>query len=1150
LNSHFNKYQERFFFLYGKTSDEFCLLPKGLLYLEEVLHRHLLDLGYQRILFYNGKQKLYFFDHESKQLCRPNSNNDQDLMPSKKKSKICAGPLGMKKIRKPDQADNNRQKDSEKQSHQANDSLCYGRANDLEMVGVMDYCMRDLNTKTALIFTDGLDFIFHTEPEAIRQMGSNLNQWAKESSSNQNICIFVLPEMSIEDIKESLSRAPQWLFLKTKIFTQNGLPGKQMIPIGYPQKDEVENLIHYARLKQGMKVNWLTFKESITPISRKVATHNIQLKELSAQLKTLTSLDKESLETIAKQRQKTPALKRLASMKGLQSVAVKMEQFVLSQKEKMNNDLNKVDSVQARNTCKRLLPKPGKSESTHNLHIVLTGNPGTGKTMSASLIGEIFRDAGLLESGHIVKASKEDLVAGYVGQTALQTSQKISQAMGGVLFIDEAYRFSEEGDNGFGKEAIETIMEAMSNHMGEFCVIAAGYPEKMNAFLDTNPGLKRRFGPQNIIHIPDYSPEDLRHIFDQQVIKNNRSLDHTLERLLPDFIMNWHGARDPETFGNAGDVINLFEEMDSRRSVRVQTMAVDKAFVNTLSSDDIPERLKVFFKPAKASSVEEVLKNLDHLVGLTHVKSKISQITKLIHVNMENKRRNLNTAPLYPGHYIFSGNPGTGKTTVARLMGQIFQLQGLLGRSEVLITGPADFIDKYVGGTEEKTKKIFKKALNGVLFIDEAHQLAEGGEHSYGRIVVKELVPFMLNNRENLCVIVAGYPDQMDRFLDLDPGLKSRFTETISFEDFSSEELTTIFHNQLEQNNEIASPDLPEAIKALFKVWVNEKDKDFGNARDVHKLMDKMRKQRAQRLTEQDLSDISNEDMLTFTPCDIPENQRQRIGKKQENLDDILLTLDDLIGLNRVKDMVKSIINHIKIEQLRGDQRSIAPGHYVFVGNPGTGKTTVARKMGQMFKSLGILNKGHLVEVGRADMVAGYQGQTALKTTEVLNKSLDGVLFIDEAYQLVEDPRDSFGKEALETLVAFMENHRDRLCIIVAGYPGPMNQFIMQNPGLPSRFSTTLEFDNYSPQEMFDIFALMSQERKMSLQEGIAEHLIKLFEKISLNAGEFFGNGREVRKIFDVMISRQANRLAESNVSIEDKDVLYRLDIEDVPEIS
>ena len=1032
MTSYFSKYQERFFFLYGKTSDEFCLLPKGLLNLEEVLHRHLLEIGYNRILFYNGKQKLYFYDYESKQLCRPENKKDPQKLPSKKKSKICAGPLGMRKIRKPHQKDINSQNNSKNQSLQTNESLCYGKANDLEMVGIMDHCMRDIKTKTALIFSDGLDFIFHTEREAIRQMGSNLNQWAKEFSSNQNICIFILPEISIEDIKESLSRAPQWLFLKTKMFNQDGLPGNQMIHIGYPQKDEVYNLIHHTRLKKNMAVDWLTFRESIQPISHKVATHNIQLKEISAQLKSLKSLDKKSLEKIARQTEKTPAMKRLASMKGLTSVAEKMEQFVLFQKEKMNNDQKESVSLDQPDTCKRVLPKLSKSKTSNNLHIILTGNPGTGKTMSAALIGEIFRDAGLLESGHLVKASKEDLVAGYVGQTALQTAQKISQAMGGVLFIDEAYRFSEEGDHGFGKEAIETIMEAMSNHMGEFSVIAAGYPEKMTSFLDTNPGLKRRFGPQNIIHIPDYSPENLRHIFEQQVKQNKRNMDHTLERLLPDFIINWHSARNPETFGNAGDVINLFEEMDSLRSVRVQKMEVEKNFVNTLTPDDIPKRLKDFFKPVKASSVEEVLGNLDHLTGLTNVKSKISQLTNQIIVDLEQKRRNLKTSPIYPGHYIFSGNPGTGKTTVARLMGQIFQLQGLLGRSEVLITGPGDFIDKYVGGTEEKTKKIFQKALNGVLFIDEAHQLAEGGEHSYGRIVVKELVPFMLTNRENLCVIVAGYPDQMDRFLDLDPGLKSRFTETITFDDFSSEELTTIFNNQIEQNNEITGPELQETIKELFQVWINEKNKDFGNARDVHKLIDKMRKLRAQRLTEQDLSQLSNEDMLTFLPCDIPEHQRQKIEKKQENLDDILLTLDDLIGLKRVKNMVRSIINHIKIEKLRGDKRAIAPGHYVFVGNPGTGKTTVARKMGKMLKSLGILNKGHLIEVGRADMVAGYQGQTAIKTTEVLNQSLDGVLFIDEAYQLVEGSRDSFGKEALETLVAFMENHRDRLCIIVA----------------------------------------------------------------------------------------------------------------------
>ena len=859
MNSYLNNYHERFFFFYGKTNDDFCLLPGGLLRLEEVLHSHLQDLKYRRILFYNGKQKLYFYDQESKNLCRPDIQNvsqkKEDSQPVKKKSKICAGPLGMRKIRQPEQ--NNHQSKEQSQTQENDDSLCYGQTNDLEVVGIIDHCMRDKEIKTALVFSDGLDFLLHTDHEAIRQMGANLTQWANESSFNENICVYILPDITVEDLKESLSRAPQWQFLKTKMFKQDALPGEQMIHIGYPQQDEVKNLVNYFRLAKKLNVNWLSFQDSVEEISREIATNDTQLKELCTRLIQSQDLDK-----LARQKDKSPALEKLESMRGLTSVAEKMEQFVLLQKEKITDKKTGQDRS---DFCKRLLPKT-KSDSGMNLHLILTGNPGTGKTTCAKIIGEIFRDAGLLESGHLVKASKQDLVAGYVGQTALQTAKKISQAMGGVLFVDEAYRFTEEGEHGFGKEAIETIMEAMSNHMGEFSVIAAGYPEKMNEFLDTNPGLKRRFGAQNVIHIPDYQPEDLRYIFELKAKEKKRTMDHELERLLPDFILNWHGARDPETFGNAGDVINLFEEMDSIRSVRVQKMKVEKEYVNTLTPDDIPERLKTHFRPS--------------------------------------------------------------------------------------------------------------------------------------------------------------------------------------------------------------SP---------------------------------------------------------------------------ENPDDILLSLDDLIGLAQVKKMVKSVINQIKISQLREDGLKTAPGHYVFVGNPGTGKTTVARKMGEMLKSLGILKKGHLVEVGRSDLVAGYQGQTAIKTTEVLNESLDGVLFIDEAYQLVLDERDSFGKEALETLVAFMENHRDRLCIIAAGYPLPMEKFISQNPGLPSRFSCEIVFENYSPLEMLEIFKLMANERKMTLQPELDEPLIKLFEKMSKNAGEYFGNAREVRKIVDAMITNQANRLAESSdLNIKDKEALYRLEVQDI----
>ena len=1156
FTSYFKNYHKRLFFLYGKTSDEFCLLPWGLSRIEELLHRHLFNLGYRRIIFFNGKYKLYCYDHQTKRLLKPDSDKENDKRSKKvsKKSKICAGPLGMRKIRqnnKENTKNNNKKETDNSQNNTSEESLCYGQTNDMEMVGVMDHCMRDYKIKTALIFTDGLDFINHIDQEAIRQMGGNLNQWCKEPSENENICIFILPEINVDDIQNSLSHRPQWLLLKSKMFKKNSQPKKELIIIGSPQKDEVKNLMHYYRLKKNMKVDWSAFNDAVVPITRNIITENLSLKELSTRLKKLDNLKKENLDMLARQNEKIPALERLSKMKGLGSVAKKMQQFVAFQQEKeKDNKDKKIFNEKKIDSCQRILPEIKKPKKELNLHMVLTGNPGTGKTMSASLIAEILFEAGLLELGHFVKASREDIVAGYVGQTALQTSKKISQAIGGVLFIDEAYRLTQGGDNDFGKEAIETIMEAMSNHMGEFSVIVAGYPAEIENFLNSNPGLKRRFGNQNIIHFPNYEPDDLRHIFEQKVKQMGKKLDHNLERLLPDFISNWHAAQDPQTFGNAGDVINLFEAMELNRSNRVTQMEVEKELRNTITADDIPEKFKEFFKPAKAANIEEVLKNLDNLTGLTNVKEWLCQLTDRMKLIQEQKRRNINSQPPACGHYIFIGRPGTGKTTVARMMGRIFQLLKLLGKSEVLVTGPGDLIDKYVGGTEDKTKKVFQKAINGVLFIDEAHQLAESGSHSYGRIVVKELVPFMENNKEKCCVIVAGYPEEIKAFLEIDPGLKSRFTETIVFEDFSENELASIFFHQLEQNNEIAGPGLKDSIRQVFQHWILEKDKNFGNARDVHKLLEKMRRKLSNRLAKNDFKSLSNEDLKTFLPCDIPDEDYQKTTREHESLNDILLEMNQLIGLSNVKNMIKTIMNHIKIEQMRGSGSAIFAGHYSFVGNPGTGKTTVARMMGKMFKALGILKKGHLVETGRSDLVAGYMGQSALKTKEVLERSLDGVLFIDEAYQLVNE-RDSFGKEALETLVAFMENHRDRLCIIAAGYPEPMRKFIQENPGLPSRFTSEIIFENFSAAEMLDIFKLMAEKHNMILEAGMSKHLIRLFEKISINEGAYFGNAREVRKILDSMIAAQANRLAETysdeNPIQKDSEKLYRLEIQDLP---
>jgi SpoVK/Ycf46/Vps4 family AAA+-type ATPase len=588
--------------------------------------------------------------------------------------------------------------------------------------------------------------------------------------------------------------------------------------------------------------------------------------------------------------------------------------------------------------------------------------------------------------------------------------------------------------------------------------------------------------------------------------------------------------------------------MDANRAYRVSGADTERRERYVLTPEDLPENMKEHLRKRKAATVEEALARLDDLVGLESVKVWLRKLTHRMRLAQEERRRGLETEPPFPGHYVFSGRPGTGKTTVARVLGEVFQILGLLGRSQVHEVGPSDLIDKYVGGTEEKCVAVYKKALNGVLFIDEAHQLADGGDNAPGRIAVRQLVPFMLNNRENLCVVMAGYPGEMARLLELDPGLKSRFNPTVVFEDFSAEELLAVFDGILEKRGETGEAGLRDELRRLFAVWEVDKKADFGNARDVNNLVERMRENRADRLlaeceAECEVVECTDADLRTFAVADIPEAEKQRMGKKVDRLEDVLAELDELIGLDGVKGNVRTLINRLKVEKLRGGEGNLAPGHYLFTGNPGTGKTTVARLMGEMFRALGLLKKGHLVETGRSDLVAGYQGQTALKTREVLESSLDGVLFIDEAYQLVESDRDSFGKEALETLVAFMENQRDRLCIIAAGYPEPMRRFVTQNPGLPSRFSTEILFENYGAAEMVEIFQLMAGRQKMTLAEGLPEALHETFGRMAAGAGDTFGNGREVRKLLDAMLSRQADRLAET-VAPEG---LYRLEIQDLP---
>ena len=265
------------------------------------------------------------------------------------------------------------------------------------------------------------------------------------------------------------------------------------------------------------------------------------------------------------------------------------------------------------------------------------------------------------------------------------------------------------------------------------------------------------------------------------------------------------------------------------------------------------------------------------------------------------------------------------------------------------------------------------------------------------------------------------------------------------------------------------------------------------------------------------------------------EPRAEKVAKVR-GLEEVLSELDGLIGLNAVKQDVRQLANYVKVLQIRqakGLKVSDMSFHMVFYGKPGTGKTTVARLIGEIYKALGVISKGHLIEADRTKLVAAYVGQTAIKTTEVVNNALGGILFIDEAYTLAPaDARgNDFGQEAIDTLLKLMEDHRNDLVVIVAGYPDEMGRFVASNPGLQSRFNKYLSFDDYAPFELVEIFNHFCKQNDYCLTEPATQKARAFFESAYEARDKMFGNARLARNVFEKAIESQSTRILNMDMT-------------------
>jgi SpoVK/Ycf46/Vps4 family AAA+-type ATPase len=560
-------------------------------------------------------------------------------------------------------------------------------------------------------------------------------------------------------------------------------------------------------------------------------------------------------------------------------------------------------------------------------------------------------------------------------------------------------------------------------------------------------------------------------------------------------------------------------------------------------------RLAVASSMPATRSADEVLDELDRMTGLAPVKEEVNKL--LAGIEVERKRREQGLPmPSVSRHMVFTGPPGVGKTEIARALGEIYRALGILRKGHVVETDRGGLVAGYIGQTAGKTLDVCKSALDGILFIDEAYALAgqPGTTGDFGREAIDTLLKFMEDNRDRLMVIVAGYPTEMRHFIDSNPGLASRFGKTIDFPSYAPAELASILRLMAKRQHD----ELSEELETSLLPWLASqvKRENWGNAREMRNLLERAREAQALRIAADPTADITRVEMVDFEKAGVPlvrsptaRASAASAGRRltvaptvppERTLDQALDTLEQMIGLSPVKEEVNKLMAALEVERRRREQGLAVPPisrHMVFTGPPGVGKTEVARALGEIYRSLGVLRKGHLVETDRSGLVAGYIGQTAIKTLDVCKSALDGILFIDEAYTLANSgsANGDFGREAIDTLLKFMEDNRDRIVVIVAGYRNEMRRFIDTNPGLASRFTKTIEFPAYSPDELGAILRMMAKRQNYAMPDGIDAKLRPWVE--SHMRSETFGNARDIRTLLERAREAQAVRVAADPAS-------------------
>ncbi|MBQ9649071.1 MAG: AAA family ATPase [Prevotella sp.] len=762
-----------------------------------------------------------------------------------------------------------------------------------------------------------------------------------------------------------------------------------------------------------------------------------------------------------------------------------------------------------------------------SVNAIVIGETGTGKTMLAEILRDYFYKHKIIEKPKLTMVDAVDYQ-----RFVDKWDDNIKKAKGGILFFDNVQKLLPDKYSN-QVNPLDKLFVEMDKWEDNPIVVISGLTKGLEDFLESNPAVTNRFKYTFRLPTPGY--HELTDICKMNlrtrygITKFSQEAENQLSRYF-----KYQVKTKDELFGNGHLAHKTAEDIFTQ-------------FISRGADAEQVERDDIKGYVPEERTVEDILKDLDRFIGMDEVKSAVREMAFSVQNSIQRAERGLGGQEKMSMHIILTGNPGTGKTTIARKLGEILASVGYLDSGHVVEVDRAKMVSPYQGETPKVVDRLCDKAMGGILFVDEAYTLAplnvSGERDNQGAQALEKLMKRMEDDRGKFVVIAAGYRMEMENLFRINPGFRSRFNYFLDIKDYTPDQLFGIMLVFAKDKKYIFSKEGEELARKMITEMYNSRDKDFANGRTMRSLFDQICKKQAQRLQAANIANMTNEELMTITAEDIPYE-----APKSVDITDCLAKLEGLVGLTAVKKEVSNLASFLNLQIMRGETNTFQGKHYVFTGNPGTGKTTVARIMADIFRTLGIVAKGQLVEADRSKLVAGFSGQTAIKTNQLVDQAMGGVLFIDEAYTLKSGDGDTFGSEAIDTLLKRLEDDRGKFICIVAGYTDQMHDFIDSNPGLKSRFTQTIHFDDYTPDELTEIFLNLAKGKNFNVDEETRAAIHRQFEQLYLRRDKNFGNAREARRVFDEAVERQSQRLVKlmNDPGFQESD-MYSLTTDDLP---